>query len=166
MNTDNDEARRRVTIERHFDATPEDVWALWTTPDGIESWWGPEGFSVTVRTLDLRPGGALLYTMTATAPPQVAFMQQHGMPLATEATITYTEVTPPTRLVYVHLVDFVPGVATYSTTTVVQITGTPTGTRMVLTFDAMHDAEWTERATAGWLGELGKLARVIAGRAR
>ncbi len=166
MNSDNDQAPRRVRLERRFEATPEEVWALWTTPDGIESWWGPEGFSVTVQTLDLRAGGALLYTMTATAPPQVAFMKQHGMPLATEATITYTEVTPPSRLVYVHLVDFVPGVATYGTTTVVEITPTATGARMVLTFDAMHNDEWTERATAGWQGELGKLAQVLAGRAR
>lgn len=166
MSSDNDQAPRRVRIERHFDATPEEVWALWTTPEGIESWWGPEGFSVTVRTLDLRAGGALLYTMTATAPPQVAFMKQHGMPLATEATVTYVDVRAPTRLEYVHLVDFVPAVATYSTTTVVEITATPTGTRMVLTFDAMHNDEWTERASAGWQGELGKLAGVLAGRAR
>ena len=67
---------------------------------------------------------------------------------------------------YVHLVDFVPGVATYGTTTVVEITPTATGARMVLTFDAMHNDEWTERATAGWQGELGKLAQVLAGRAR
>jgi hypothetical protein len=31
-----------------------------------------------VRTLDLRPGGALVYTMTATAPAQVEFMKQAG----------------------------------------------------------------------------------------
>jgi uncharacterized protein YndB with AHSA1/START domain len=64
------------------------VWALWTTKDGIESWWGPEGFSVTVQHLDLRPGGELRYTMTATAPDQVAFMRQAGMPLATEVSFT------------------------------------------------------------------------------
>jgi uncharacterized protein YndB with AHSA1/START domain len=44
-----------MTIERTYEARIEDVWALWTTADGIESWWGPEGFTVTVRSSDLRP---------------------------------------------------------------------------------------------------------------
>src|SRR5207344_676779 len=39
-----DMSRRMITIERTFNAAIEDVWALWTTADGIESWWGPEGF--------------------------------------------------------------------------------------------------------------------------
>jgi hypothetical protein len=33
---------------------------------------------------------------------------------------------------------------------------------MVLTFDAMHDAEWTNRATMGWEMELGKLGQALA----
>ena len=55
--------KQSITIERIYKAAIEDVWALWTTKDGIESWWGPGGFSVSVRKLDVRPGGdlALLY---------------------------------------------------------------------------------------------------------
>jgi uncharacterized protein YndB with AHSA1/START domain len=56
---------RRITLERVYRADVQDVWDLWTTKDGIESWWGPGGFAVTVRKLDLRPGGELLYAMTA-----------------------------------------------------------------------------------------------------
>lgn len=36
--------------------------------------------------------------MTATAPEQVAFMNRAGMPLSTECRITYTEVSPPSRV--------------------------------------------------------------------
>ena len=36
---------RRITMERTFAAPMEDVWELWTTKEGIESWWGPEGFT-------------------------------------------------------------------------------------------------------------------------
>ena len=32
----------RITIERTYRASVEDVWDLWTTKEGIESWWGPE----------------------------------------------------------------------------------------------------------------------------
>src|ERR1700751_3489661 len=91
-------ARAQFSIKRTFSASIGEAWALWTTKSGIESWWGPEGFDVTVTSLDLRPGGTLIYMMTAVAPEQVAFMKRAGMPLATECTITYTEISPPTRL--------------------------------------------------------------------
>ena len=137
---------------------------MWTTKDGIESWWGPGGFAVTVRTLDLRPGGQLLYAMTAIDPPQVEFMKSAGMPLTTEAQITFTEVVAPRRLAYVHLADFIPGVEPYDVATVVELESTPQGVRMVLTFDAMHSDEWTQRATMGWESELGKLAAIVDAR--
>ena len=153
---------RRISLSRTYNATLHQVWTMWTTPAGIEAWWGPEGFSVGVRNLDLRPGGALFYTMTATAAPQVAFMKQHGMPLETDATITFTEVTPPTRLAYLHVVDFVPGVPTYSVATQVDLRQVEAGVELTLTFDAMHDETWTGRATEGWTSELGKLDAALA----
>jgi uncharacterized protein YndB with AHSA1/START domain len=128
--------RKGITLERTYQADVQDVWDLWTTKEGIESWWGPGGFSVKVRSLDLRPGGLLLYAMTAIDPPQVAFMKRAGMPLTTEARITFTEVVPRRRLAYVHLADFIPGVEPYDVETVVELHPTSHGVRMVLTFEA------------------------------
>jgi uncharacterized protein YndB with AHSA1/START domain len=159
-------SKNRITLERTYDASIEDVWDLWTTKDGIESWWGPEGFSVTVRELDLRAGGKLLYTMTAVAPPMIEFMKKSGMPIATEATITYVEIAPKKLLSYVHLADFIPGVAPYDVETVVEIEQAPNGVRMVLSFDPMHDEQWTNRAVMGWESELGKLERALKNKAR
>ena len=158
--------KKRVTLERVYSADIQDVWELWTTKDGIESWWGPGGFVVTVRKLDLRPGGELLYAMTATDPPQVAFMKKAGMPLTQELRITFTEVVPLARLAYIHLADFIPGVEPYDIATVVELHETPAGVHMKLTFDAMHSDEWTDRAVMGWEGELGKLAAVLEERHR
>jgi uncharacterized protein YndB with AHSA1/START domain len=152
-----DSGRRRITMERFYHAAIEDVWDLWTTADGIESWWGPGGFAVTVQKLDLQPGGQLLYVMTAIDPPQVEFMKKAGMPLSHDARITYSEVTPPRRLAFIHLADFIPGVEPYDVETVVELEPRPEGVRMVLTIEAMHDDEWTSRAVAGWESELGKL---------
>src|SRR4029079_16372857 len=109
-------------LERTFKAPLADVWDLWTTKDGIESWWGPEGFSVTVHTLDLRAGGTLAYAMAATAPETVQFMKIAGMPLITEARITYTEVVPQRRLGYTTLSDFIPGVEPYDVATMMELT--------------------------------------------
>lgn len=155
-------ASRQVIIERTYDAAVEDVWELWTTKDGIESWWGPEGYSVTVGKLDLRPGGELHYAMTATAPDQIDFMKKSGMPLTTETRITYREIVPKRRLAYTNVVDFVPGVPPYEVTTVVEFDAGAYGVRMVLTMDAMHDERWTQLAVMGWEQEFDKLARVLS----
>ena len=157
-------ARAQFTMERTYGASLEAAWALWTTKAGIESWWGPEGFEVTVTALDLKPGGELVYLMTATAPEQVAFMKQAGMPLSTEAKVTYTEVSPPTRLAYKTLTDFVPGVEPYDVATVVELAAVAGGVKLTLTFDAMHDEVWTERMREGHEGQLRKLDALLAAR--
>ena len=152
----------RFSMTRRFRVPVADLWALWTTAHGIESWCGPPGFAVTVHSIDLRVGGALAYTMTAHQPEMVAFMLANGMPTATPAQVTYTEVTPLKRLAYAHPVDFVPGVAPYHTTLAVEFSAEGDESEMRLTFQHMHDAEWTERQRMGWEMELGKLAALLA----
>lgn len=154
-------ARRRVSIERTFNGTVEDVWELWTTKEGIESWWGPDGFSVKVRRLDVRLGGELLYAMTADAPDQVDFLKKAGMALTTESLVTFTDVVPLQRLGFTQMADFIPNVKPYEVATTVELETTARGVRLVLTLDAMHDEYWTKMATMGWEMELGKLARVV-----
>lgn len=154
----------RITIERTYDAPLEDVWELWTTKDGIESWWGPEGFSVEVHAMELHTGGELHYAMTATEPAQIAYMESAGMPLTHEVRMTYVEVTPPRRLVFDNLVDFVPGVEPYAVTAVLELEPAAEGVHLTLLLDPMHDADWTQRAAMGWESELGKLERLLAER--
>ena len=155
----------RISLERTFQASLEDVWYLWTTKDGIKSWWGPEGFAVTVRSIDLRPGGKLNYVMTAVAPEQIAFMKQVGAPLATEATLTYTTVERFRRLGYVTMADFIPGVEPYEVATLVELEASGAGVTMRLAFDPMHAEEWTRRAVMGRESEMRKLEALIAQRA-
>jgi len=156
--------RRKLTLERTFDATPEEVWELWTTKDGIEAWMGPDGFNVTVSRLDVRPGGDLVYAMTAVGPDQVEYMTKAGMPLVTVQNVRYVEVEPPRRLVYRDVADFVPGVAPYEVETVVELRPTAGRTHVVLTFDAMHDERWTEMSKLGRENELRNLADLLASR--
>jgi uncharacterized protein YndB with AHSA1/START domain len=63
--------KKQITMERTLTGTLDDIWELWTTKDGIESWWGPEGFETKVATLELRVGGALAYSFTAMGEAQV-----------------------------------------------------------------------------------------------
>ena len=151
----------RLTLERTYSRPVEQLWSLWTTKDGIESWWGPEGFDVTVQELDLRVGGALDYTMTATGPEQVAFMEQAGMPLSSPVSLTYTEVEPVTKLSWSTLTDFIPDVEPYDVNTTVEFEQQGDAVRMVLTFDAMHDDVWTERSRMGEEMQLQKLDALL-----
>ena len=156
--------RPKLTLERTFKASIDEVWELWTTGDGIESWWGPEGFSVAVRELDLRPGGDLLYTMSAVEPEQMEYMVKAGMPLSTDHKLTFTEVDPPRRLAYRDIADFIPDVEPYEVETVIELFEVEDGVRMVLTFDAMHDDRWTKLAVMGRESELVRLAAILEAR--
>jgi uncharacterized protein YndB with AHSA1/START domain len=154
-------ARRTVTLERTYEASIEEVWDLWTTKEGLEAWWGPEGFVVKVQKLDLRPGGELLYTMTAVGSDQIEFMKNAGQPLTSATRVTYTEIDPPRRLGYSTVADFIPGVEPYDVATLVELHQITGGVRLVLIQEAMHDEQWTRMAVMGWESELDKLASVL-----
>ena len=151
----------KIQIKRHYPVKAEKIWELWTTAKGIERWWAPDGFKVDVQKLELRPGGPLVYTMTATEPPQIEFMKQAGMPLTTESRKTFTEVVPPSRLAYLSLADFIPGVMPYEFLTVVDFEPKPEGVDVTMTVDRMHDEEWTRRLQMGRENEMDNLAKVV-----
>ena len=98
MTTESTPGQDTARYERTYDAPAELIWELWTTPAGIEEWFAPGGFESRVSELDLRPGGQLRYTMTATGPEQVAFMRSTGNPLSAPVRKTFTEVAPLSRL--------------------------------------------------------------------
>ncbi|WP_078862681.1 SRPBCC family protein [Streptomyces sp. NRRL F-5123] len=156
---------QQIRLERTCNAAPERIWELWTTGAGIEAWWAPEGFTVRVDALDLRVGGTLTYTMTATGPEQIAFMESAGLPLGSTSHKTFTEVQPARRLAYATLADFVPGVEPYEFLTEVELRATADGgTRVTMTADSMHDEEWTARLAAGRAAELDNLVKVAGTR--
>ena len=152
---------KMIRIERTYPTSAEEVWRLWTTSDGIESWWAPDGFKCEVRKLDLRPGGELVYAFTATGPEQVEFMKGAGMPLTTEARKTFTELTQPTRLAYRSLIDFVPGLDPYQELTIVDLTPSGDSVRVVMTMEPLHEDVWTQRLMMGRENELDNLAKLI-----
>jgi uncharacterized protein YndB with AHSA1/START domain len=158
----NNRSRGKIVIERRYTASIEDVWELWTTKEGIESWWGPGGFSVKVHELDPRAGGEMRYAMTAIDAAQVQFMKRAGMPLTTEAKLTYTAIVPGKSIAYTHRADFIPGVEPYDVGNKVEFFAEGGGVRMVITLDPMHSDEWTQRAVMGMESQLEKLGRVIA----
>jgi uncharacterized protein YndB with AHSA1/START domain len=80
---------RELVLTRTFDAPRELVWKAWTEPERIAQWFGPNGFSTVVRTMDVRPGGIWHYCMQS-----AEWGDAWGK-------AEYREVVPPERLVYV-----------------------------------------------------------------
>ena len=59
--SDTNTVQAAVVFERTYRASVDELWALWTSKDGFESWWGPKGFRVEVHELEPREGGTLVY---------------------------------------------------------------------------------------------------------
>ena len=85
-----DTSAREIVLSRVFDAPRELVFKVWTSPEHVVHWWGPNGFTTTIHVMDVRPGGHWDFIM-------------HG-PDGTDYPnyIVYEEVVPPERLVYSH----------------------------------------------------------------
>lgn len=147
-------------IERTYDAPAQLIWELWTTAAGLEQW-PPDGFATRVDELDLRPGGQLRYSMTATGPEQVAFVRDLGLPLTSEFRRTYLEVVAPTRLAYLSLIDFVPDQPPYEHLTTVDIEPAGGRTKVVMTIEPLHDQTWTQEYRDHRANELDILAAVV-----
>ena len=153
---------KQFVIDRTLKAPVEKVWRMWTTQEGLEKWWGPENFSSTVRHLDVRAGGRFEIVMTAMLPEIIAQLRAAGVGESSVAKGDYTVVEPNRRLIYTNSVDFVPGVPPYTSTTMVEMSATPSGgTRLIITNDVMHDEQWTAMATMGWTQQIGKLERLM-----
>ena len=148
-----------VVIERTYRARIEELWALWTTKAGFESWWGPEGFRVEVHVLEAREGGAIEYDMIADAPEAIAAMKAMGQPLSHGTRGTYAVFRPHERLRLVHVIDFVPGCEPYESLIDVGFSAAGDQARMVVTLHPHLDPHWTKMSVEGFSSQLTKLDR-------
>jgi hypothetical protein len=60
---DLDSDPRAIIGMREFDAPRDLVFDAWTDPKHLAQWWGPNGFTTTTMSFDLRPGGVWRFVM-------------------------------------------------------------------------------------------------------
>lgn len=162
-----DRIESNFVIERTYQAAPEDLWELWTTKEGFESWWGPQGFRADVHAIEGRLGGAFHYDMVADTPEMAAAMERMGQPTSTPCRGTFSEFQPHDRLVLSQVIDFLPGVEPYDST--IRVDFFPVGegrVRMVITSSQMHDAQTTEMQRQGMTSQVSKLDQRYGWQAR
>jgi uncharacterized protein YndB with AHSA1/START domain len=149
--------RPTLVIERTYPGRVEDMWALWTTKEGFESWWGPVGFRADVHELEAREGGVLRYDMVADTPEMVAAMEKMGQPASHPTNSRYSEFRPHDRLVLTNAIDFIVGVEPYDSTIVVDFIPKGDAVKMIVTLSPMHNDMFTGMQLEGFTSQLTKL---------
>ena len=79
---------RELVLARIIDATPEQVFRAWTTPERFPEWFCPKPWRAEATRQDLRPGGAAETTMYG---PDGEVFPNRGI---------YLEVVPNRKLVF------------------------------------------------------------------
>ena len=54
---------REIKISRLLNAPVELVWEVWTNPEHIKNWWGPNGFTNTIQLMNVQKDGEWLHVM-------------------------------------------------------------------------------------------------------
>jgi len=54
-----------VKVSKLFDAAVEEVWKLWTEPEYVMQWWGPDKFTCPLANIQFKEGGTSLVCMKA-----------------------------------------------------------------------------------------------------
>jgi uncharacterized protein YndB with AHSA1/START domain len=135
-----------LRLERLIAAPPERVFALWTEPDQLVKWWGPEGFDVPESALNVRVGGRWCTTMRA---PDGRLLIVSGV---------YRVIDPPNRLVLTWAWDDDNGVRGHETEITITFQSAPGGTRLTLVQQTFATAEGRDRHCHGWLSSFVCLA--------
>lgn len=84
---------REIISTRVLNAPRALVFKVWTEPEHIIQWWGPDGFTNTNKEMNVQPGGRWLFTMHG--PNGIDYPNK----------IEYQEVIVPEKLVYIHSGD-------------------------------------------------------------
>ena len=137
----------RVTVERHFDAAPEQVFDAWLDPDVARRWlFTSPGSEISRVEIDARVGGAFVFVD-----------QRGGKPVEHQG--TFLEIDRPHRLVFRFRTAEEPDAPDILTAEMTPENG---GTRLVLTHD-LHPywAKYVDFTKNEWASMFGLLDDVL-----
>ena len=142
-----DTSERELLETRIFNAPRELVWKVWTDPEHIAQWWGPNGFTLTIHKMDVRPGKSWEFIM-------------HGPDGRNyDNEITYVKVVKPERLVYDHI-----STPRFRATVTLEDLGGKTKLTMRMVFESSESLKQTMKvfkADEGLKQTLGRLAEIL-----
>ncbi|WP_431213681.1 SRPBCC family protein [Puia sp. P3] len=144
-------AAKQITVSRIFDAPAEAVWQLWTDPENIKQWWGPDKFTCPLVELDFREGGTSLVAMKAR--PEMGGQTHYNI-------WTYTSISPHKRIEFIMNLSDAKG-AKQKPTAVGMPADFPEDVRTVVTFESLGPNQTkmtvTESADFGTIAHFAQL---------
>lgn len=142
-----------VELRRIVRAPRAAVYAAWTTPEILKSWWGPKGNVGTQAELDVREGGEL--TIADLSPADAPRLP--GIPREVIGRGVYTEVVPLERLQFTLSLNWGRGEPSLITVTFRDVEG---GTELTVRQENLpSDLSWAFEA--GWNSTLDRLGELL-----
>ncbi|MBS1666166.1 MAG: SRPBCC domain-containing protein [Bacteroidetes bacterium] len=56
---------KKLEVKRIFNASVEEVWKMWTEPEYVKQWWGPDHFICPLANINFNEGSTSLICMQA-----------------------------------------------------------------------------------------------------
>ncbi len=143
-------ADRVLSITRTFAAPRELVFKVWTQPEHLVRWWGPEGFTTPSCRMDVRPGGDYRTVIRS------AEGREHRM------CGTFREVVPPERLVMTFAWEDEQGELGHETLVTVTFEDVAGQTRLIFEQGVFETVEARDAHRSGWTAFLERLVAYLA----
>lgn len=89
-NVQTNTSNRELFLSRTLNAPVDLVWEMFTKPEHLANWWGPDGFTNTIYKMEVRPGGE--FTLMMHGPDGTDYDNKS----------TFTEVIPRKKIVFEH----------------------------------------------------------------
>ena len=91
QNLKSNTADREIRLSRLVNAPIDLVWEVWTNPEHIKEWWGPDGFTNTISKMDVRKNGE--WNLTMHGPDGTDYKNKS----------VFKEITKHEKIVYEHI---------------------------------------------------------------
>lgn len=142
----------KLSISRVFDAPRELVYEVWTKPEHIVNWWGPDGFTCTISEMEVKEGGVWRFMMHG----------PDGRDYPNK--IIFTKIIPPELICYKHTGEDETENIRFSVIVELKEIGKTTMLTMTSVFETSEELERVSReygAVEGLEQTVGRLGRYL-----
>ena len=140
------ESSIHLVVRRTIRASPERVFAAWTTPEQLMTWWGPKGVKCPSAEVDLREGGT--------------YRLGNEMPSGDTVWISgqFEVVDRPNKLIYTWSVE---PTASAPERVTVRFEARDSGTEVIIAHERIVSEAAREQHQHGWNGCLDGLVELL-----
>jgi uncharacterized protein YndB with AHSA1/START domain len=149
-----DRAKYEMTTTRFLAAPRALVFKAWTDPKLLAKWWGPNGFTTTMKEWFPKAGGSILLNMNA---PNGTVYPMGGK---------FVEVTPPETVIFESAALDPEGKAIFEVLNAITLAEEGAGTRLTIHAKVLRmrpeARQYLNGQKAGWSQSLDRLEALVA----